>query len=414
MSQYKPLRVVDMAAQLGGNSSNFSTLGILIVQRIAESPRFRIPFFEFMELALYHPLHGYYASSASQIGTRGDFFTSPHLGADFGELLAEQFVQMWEVMGQPHPFLLVEMGAGQGLLASDILGYVQKSYPSFFESLEYLIIERAAALMVEQRRQLKPLEMMGNRLRWCRFEDLPAESITGCFFSNELVDALPVHQVILETGQLREVYVTVQPEAEAEVPFVEVVGDLSTPYLVKYFDQVGINLFSGAYPNGYRTEVNLAALDWMTTVAEKLKRGYVLTIDYGYTSDRYYHPMRSQGTLQCYYRHRHHSNPYIYVGEQDITAHVDFTALQRQGERWGLRTLGFTKQGMFLMALGLGDRLAALSQSETSDPQAIVEILRRRDALQQLVNPVGLGNFGVLIQGKGVENNEPLKGLRQE
>ncbi len=403
-----------MATQLGESSSSSSALGILIAQRIAESSCFRIPFSEFMELALYHPLHGYYASSASQIGTQGDFFTSPHLGADFGELLAEQLVQMWEVMGQPHPFALVEMGAGQGLLASDVLGYLQQSYPLFFESLEYIIIERAAALMAEQQRQLKSLEIMGNRLRWCQLEDLPAGSVTGCLFSNELVDALPVHQVVLEAGQLQEVYVTVQPEAEAKIQFVEVVDDLSTPHLVEYFDEVGINLFSGTYPDGYRTEVNLAALDWMTAVAEKLKCGYVLTIDYGYTSDRYYHPMRSQGTLQCYYRHRHHSNPYIYVGEQDITAHVDFTALQRQGERCGLQTLGYTKQGMFLMALGVGDRLAALSRSETSDPQAIVEILRRRDALQQLVSPVGLGNFGVLIQGKGVESNEPLQGLRQE
>jgi SAM-dependent MidA family methyltransferase len=326
-------------------------------------------------------------------------------------MLAEQFVQMWQEMGQPTPFTLVEMGAGQGLLAADVLSYLQRNYSDFFESLEYLIIERAAALIAEQQRQLTTFAAMGRRLRWCGFEDLAAESVTGCFFSNELVDALPVHQVIKESGQLREVYVTTQPDDRENQLFVEVVGDLSTPHLEEYFKHVGIDLLSNIYSDGYRTEVNLAALEWIHTVADKLQHGYVLTIDYGYTSDRYYHPMRSQGTLQCYYRHAHHSNPYLYVGHQDITAHVDFTALERQGEQWGLQTLGFTKQGMFLMALGLGDRIASLSQSETHDPKTIVEILHRRDALHQMVNPMGLGNFGVLIQGKGVEESKSLRGL---
>ncbi|MGC8714963.1 MAG: SAM-dependent methyltransferase, partial [Leptodesmis sp.] len=168
------------------------------------------------------------------------------------------------------------------------------------------------------------------------------------------------------------------------------------------------------YLDHYQTEVNLAALEWMAAVASRLQRGYVLTIDYGYSSDRYYNPVRSQGTLQCYYQHRHHSDPYRYVGQQDITAHVDFTALQKQGERWGLDTLGFTKQGLFLMALGLGDRIAALSQSTATDAKTIQDILFRRDALQRLVDPTGLGNFGVLIQSKGVPTDQLLQGLAGE
>ncbi len=207
---------------------------------------------------------------------------------------------------------------------------------------------------------------------------------------------------------------TANPDRGDDRQFGEVIGDLSTPRLATYFDLVNINLASDCYPSPYRTEINLAALDWIDAVADRLHRGYVLTIDYGYTSDRYYSPTRSQGTLQCYYQHAHHSDPYIHVGRQDITAHVDFTALERQGEQRGLTSLGLTPQGLFLMALGLGDRIAALSQSTATDTQAIQAMLRRRDALHLLINPMGLGNFGVLIQTKGLASSEsvyPLKGL---
>ncbi|MGI0488081.1 class I SAM-dependent methyltransferase [Pantanalinema rosaneae CENA516] len=397
------------------NANNNITLSDLISQQITERSGHRITFADYMDLALYHPQYGYYAATANQIGAQGDFFTSPHLGADFGELLAEQFVQMWQIMQRPQPFTLVEMGAGQGLLAADILHYLRDRYPEFYACLNYMIVERAAALITEQQRQLHDLQTGGLSLSWRTFAEIPSQSIIGCFFSNELVDALPVHQVMVESGQLREVYVTVanQPAA-GDRTFTEVTGDLSTSRLADYFQLIDIDLLSSRYPSGYRSEVNLAALDWMATVADRLKHGYVLTIDYGYTSDRYYHPNRNEGTLQCYYHHAHHSDPYIYVGQQDITAHIDFTALMRQGEQCGLSTIGFTRQGLFLMALGLGDRIAALSQSQATDIQTIQTTLRRRDALHLLANPMGLGNFGVLIQGKAIETTELLQGLAAE
>ena len=410
--------------QLETNSSQ-RTLDTVITQRIIESPCHRIPFAEYMESALYDPQYGYYASSSTQIGAAGDFFTSCHLSADFGELLAEQFAQMWSLLQQPNPFTLVEMGAGQGLLAIDVLTALQRHHPDCFACLEYVIIERAAALIQAQQRQLRQFVEIGV-VRWCDFADAPP--VTGCWFSNELIDALPVHQVVLQAGQLKEVYVSVNQQ-NSQTQFVEVVGDLSTPKLVEYFDLVGIDLRSVSrwqshpkdsqresppYPDGYRTEVNLAALDWVTTVANRLQRGYVLTIDYGYPSDRYYHPMRSTGTLQCYFQHQHHSDPYRNVGQQDITAHVDFTALEKQGELCGLNRVGYTKQALFLMALGLGDRLTALSQSPATDAHSIREILRQRDALHNLINPMGLGDFGVLIQSKGVELTVPLIGLTGE
>jgi len=385
----------------------------LIFQRIAASPQQRITFAEYMDLALYHPQHGYYATNEVKIGKHGDFFTSPHLGADFGEVLAEQFVQMWEIIGKPDVFTIVEMGAGQGILAADILAYLQRQYPKFFQVLEYLIVEKSAALKTEQEQHLADLKVV----KWCNWDEISGNSVTGCLFSNELVDALPVHQFVIDKGQIKEIYVAAETDQQAEGnisrKFVEVSGEVSTSKIAEYFDLVGIDLSASAYTNGYRSEVNLAAISWITTVAEKLQRGYLLTIDYGYPAHRYYHPNRREGTLQCYYRHQHHNHPYLYVGRQDLTAHVDFTALEKQGKLCGLRLVGLTQQGLFLMALGLGDRIAALSTNYT-EVLDLAAFLRRREALHQLIDPMGLGGFGVLVQCKGLSENEresKLKGL---
>jgi SAM-dependent MidA family methyltransferase len=404
----------------------------LIANQIAAEPNQRMTFADYMDLALYHPEQGYYATGAVNIGSEGDFFTSPHLSRDFGELLAEQFAQMWDILGHPMPFTLMEMGAGQGLLAADVLYYLHRHYPDCFEALEYIIIEKAAGLISQQQQQLHRLKI-GDKalpLRWCSLEEIPENSITGCCFSNELIDAFPVHQVVIEGGQIKEIYVTtantgidnitLDAQAPSETNFVEITDTLSTSKLTEYFDFIGIDLLSGTYPEGYRTEVNLAALDWLKTVTKRLQRGFILTIDYGYSADRYYQPARHQGTLQCYYQHQHHDNPYLYIGQQDITAHVNFTALERQGELCGLRKVGFTQQGLFLMALGLGDRIAALSARDSDRGNAIakgqdvIKIMQRRQILHQLMDPMGLGGFGVLVQSKGLTEQEeqvPLKGL---
>ncbi|MDZ8068932.1 MAG: class I SAM-dependent methyltransferase [Nostoc sp. DedQUE08] len=388
-----------------------------IANHITTNPQKRITFAQFMDMALYHPEYGYYSSDAVKIGFKdSDFFTSPNLCSDFGELLAEQFLQMWEILGKPVPFSLVEMGAGQGLLALHILKYHQLHYPDFFTALEYIIVEKSPTLRQEQQQRLQDFPV-----RWCNLEEIPPNAIAGCFFSNELVDAFPVHQFILETGELREIYVTTdknEKETNAPCPmphapypsFIEVTGEPSTPQLAEYLNLVEMNFTQSAYPDGYRSEINLAAGDWLSIVADRLQRGYVLTIDYGYPASRYYNPRRSQGTLQCYYHHRFHDNPYINIGRQDITAHVDFTALERWGQKCNLKKVGFIQQGLFLMALGLGDRIAALSQQK----QPLSQLLQHRDALHQLIDPTGLGGFGVLIQSKGLDNTEisqPLKGL---
>lgn len=387
--------------QLIINSSN-ENLCEIIRQRISETSQKRITFAEYMDLVLYHPQSGYYATHPVNIGKQGDFLTSPHWGADFGELLAEQFVQMWNIFHQPNNFTLVEMGAGQGILAAQILGYLKQKHLDFFPTIEYLIIEKSEVLKQEQKQRLKSYQV-----RWCDWDEISRNSITGCFFSNELVDAFPVHQVRVENGEIREVYVT----SDSEGKFVEITGEISTPRITEYFNLVGINLLAFADAEGYQTEVNLQALDWIKIVSDRLQKGYILTIDYGYPAARYYNPIRRQGTLQCYYQHHRNNHPYWNIGRQDITAHVDFTALEKQGILSGLENLGLTQQGLFLMALGLGDRLNELSNNSGF---SIQEVWRRREILHSLIDPMGLGNFGVLVQGKGLieeEKRQTLKGL---
>ncbi|HIK19779.1 MAG TPA: SAM-dependent methyltransferase [Synechococcus sp. M44_DOE_062] len=373
----------------------------LIGSRIrAQGP---VTFAQFMEWALYEPGLGYY-ERGSPVGS--DYLTSPHLVADFAQLLAEQIHQFWHILGSPPAFKVIEMGAGSGRLAQDWLTYVRSANPPFWQALEYGILERSAHLRQLQQERLAPF---GEKVRWLDWDGIPDESVTGCFFSNELVDAFPVHRVQVQDGALREIYV--------DCDFREVLGDLSTPKLKEYFVRLGIPVET--YPSGYQTEVNLKALEWLQLLARKLRRGYVLTIDYGHTAQRYYSPHRAQGTLLAYRQHGSYTDPYVRVGSQDLTAHVDFTTLEQVGESLGLRYLGFTRQSNFLVNLGLTERLAALSQmGNPVDGEAVDvgQVLQRRHALHALLDPMGLGGFGVLVQAKGLTPSEyahPLRGFSE-
>ena len=381
---------------------NSQALQKILETEIASSSRKRITFARYMDLALYHPDYGYYSSDTTKIGKKGDFFTSSSLGRDFGELLAVQFKQMWHSLDCPIPFYLIEMGAGNGELARDILNYFQSENDELFiKALKYIVIEQSDALTTAQQQLLEPLNL--DNVVWKTLSDLDRESIVGCFFSNELVDAFPVHLITKTSDRLSEIYLSFQGGK-----LIETIDSLSSDRIDKYFDLIDIDLLASQYPSGYRTEVNLNALDWLQTVGDRLKRGYVLTIDYGYPAAKYYLPSRIAGTLQCYFQHRRHNNPYANLGYQDLTAHVDFTALERHGEIFGLETLGFTQQGLFLMALGIGDRLNDLSSGKYD----ITQIFQRRDALHQLIDPTGLGGFGVLIQGKNLTASEKsLQGM---
>ncbi len=377
----------------------------IITKTIRRSWDERITFAQYMNLVLYHPQQGYYTSGKVEIGNQGDFFTSSSLGSDFGELLAQQFVEIAEILQES--FQLVEIGAGNGYLAEDILNYLESNYAHFYQTLEYIIIEQSPRLREKQKEKLQAHIDKGVNISWKNWTDIENKSLKGCIFSNELIDAFPVHKVIKEKGELKEIYVTIGE------PFKETTGNLSTPALASYFQLLDLDISAPEYLEGYTTEVNLEALRWIETVSKKLDRGYIITIDYGYPAHKYYHPQRYKGTLKCYYQHQHHDNPYIYIGNQDITTHVNFTALEKRGEENGLTTLGYTQQGLFLMALGLGERLAELSGGGY-DFQTVIN---RRDALHQLIAPTGLGGFGVLIQSKGLtpeEEANSLTGLKNQ
>ncbi|MGK7934021.1 MAG: class I SAM-dependent methyltransferase [Microcystaceae cyanobacterium] len=363
-----------------------------------------LTFAEYMNLVLYHPQYGYYSSGKVVIGSQGDYFTASSLGSDFGELLAQQLVEMWHHLEQPNPFYLVEMGAGNGNLAKDILTYLRQNQLLKLDAVEYVIIETSSALINKQKETLQDLLNDKIKITWKKWSDIPANFLVGCLFSNELLDAFPVHRLTVNNKEIKEIYVTAHKEK-----LIEITGELSTPKLLDYFNLIEIDLLNKNYPDGYTTEVNLAALDWLSQVYQKLKKGYLITIDYGYPAIKYYHPQRYQGTLNCYYRHRHHHNPYVNLGEQDITAHVDFTAIEKQGQLLGLETIGLTQQGLFLMSLGLGNKLQELSQGHFG----LAEIMQRRDHLHQLIDPTGLGGFQVIIQGKELSLQEKeLTGLK--
>ncbi len=391
--------------------SDNPSLKAAIRQAIQQAPEGRITFARFMEMALYYPGEGYYTHRGGLLGVRGDYYTAPHLSPLFGQLIARQLIEFWQNLGSPASFQIVEGGAGQGLLAGDILSILQQNAPELWPGLSYTIIEISEPLRLAQRRRLSAIpggsELIG-KVAWRDLTEFEPGEVKGVILSNELLDAFPVHLVIVEPAGLREIYVTFDEESGR---FEETVGPLSTSELSRYFERLGLDLHS--YGAGYRTEVNLDALGWLSRAAGILGRGYILTVDYGYTAERRYHPLRRSGTLQCYTAHTVHTNPYVNVGVQDITAHVDFTSLMREGEASGLKNEGFTSQALFLAGLGLGDHLAVLSDPVARPPgMTTKQKLAEREALQRLINPNGMGNFGVLIQSKNIPPTAlPLTGL---
>jgi SAM-dependent MidA family methyltransferase len=351
--------------------------------------RGKITFADFMELALYHPIHGYYTSGKEKIGKRGDYYTSSDVHPVFGELIARQFEEMWRLLGS-NRFTVVEIGAGKGWLCYDIINFIRNEYPEFFEKIDYKIVEISQNLIERQSDTLKGLE---EKISWESFSEdrFSFNPIDGCFLSNEFVDSLPVHQVIVEKNCLKEIYVTTKDGV-----FCEKIDELTSPELRDYFDNLKVNL-----KEGQRAEVNLKALDWVRNLSHYLNRGFVITIDYGHQAEELYSEERHRGTLMCYYEHTTNVNPYERVGNQDITSHVNFSSLMEEGARSGLHTTGFVRQSNFLIALGILNKM--------NEAQGDVGKLL---TMKNLFMPGGMGDvFKVLIQHKGIVNPE-LIGLR--
>lgn len=340
-----------------------------------------LTFDAFMDMALYDPQYGYYASGKARIGRSGDFYTSSYLHPVFGRMLGRQVEEFWTYMGKPGDFRVIEMGAGAGYLCKDMLGYLKER--EIFSSLSYTIIERYPEVRGKQEGLVRDF---GNHVVWASSLG-EIGSVRGCLLSNELLDAFPVHIVVMEE-ELKEIYV-----AAEDGRLKEARGPLSDAALADY-----LGALHGDFEKGYTTEVNLRARDWIAGAEAALGEGFILTIDYGYTAREYYSGDRNRGTLMCYYRHQLSEDPLRNVGEQDITAHVNFSSLKGWGEERGLATIGFCGQGAYLTALGIDEEIKRLSE-ESAD--YLFELAR----IKKLILPQGMGeSHMVMVQYKGTGN----------
>lgn len=322
----------------------------------------------FMEQALYRPALGYYSSGRCQIGRRGDYFTNISVGPLFGRLLAAQFVEMWESLGRPEDFVIVEQGAHHGDFARDVLGAVRERAPDFISTLRYRIVEPFSIL---RERQTETLRDFGEKITWKKsLDDL--EPFCGVHFSNEFLDALPVRLISRIEAGWQERCV-----AGSGDEFQFVTAPITNAELRRHLETIPPDL-----SEPYETEVNLAALKWIETLARKLARGYILTVDYGYSRDKFYSPERTNGTLRCYAHHRLVHSPLTDLGHVDITAHVDWTSLAERAEAQGLSVAGFTDQHHFATAV-----VTALMPEQF---EAGADTSSRR-ALQTLLHPELLG-----------------------
>jgi len=370
--------------------------------------RGRITFAEFMRMALYEPGLGYYMTEPDRLdgadgagrsvrsGREGDYFTAPELHPLFGQMVGRQVIEMVAQLQRAAPsntIAIIEMGAGRGLMAEDILTVCAQHR---LARLRYVVVETNPLFENDQRARLARFAGQGIPVQWSRTieEATPTataatvDKLTAIIVSNELVDAFPVHRVVMQGGRLMERYVTMEADR-----VVEQLDHPSTPALEQYFERLAVRL-----PEGFQTEVNLEALDWVVKISGLLGAGFVLTIDYGHSAEERYSPARREGTLACYAGHRRLERPYIRVGRQDLTAHVDFSALVRAGREAGLELTGFTDQTSFLLGLGAADVMEArLAACDTI--QREVELA----AMKMLLAPDGMGRvFKVLIQQKGV------------
>jgi SAM-dependent MidA family methyltransferase len=347
-----------------------------------------LTFADYMRECLYHPVHGYY----SKAGTTpfADYYTSVDLHPIFGRLLARQFAEMWESLGRPKEFTLVEAGAGVGRLADHILDFSAAKLPDFYSTLRYVAVERSASRREQAAMRLKKHTAAGH---FSVSVEIPAHIPQGCLFSNELMDALPVHRVVMDSGALTEIFV-----GFSDGHFVDVGAPVSSCAITEYFAMQGVTLHEGQ-----QAEAGLEACDWISEVGRRLERGYVLTIDYGHHAAELFDEHHMRGTLLAYQNHRVSEDFYAAPGEQDLTAHVNFAALETWGKRSGLETVGLTSQTAFLLALGQGNEFADLYDEGATETERV----RSQLQLKTLIYPEGMGErFQVLLQQKGVDASQ--------
>jgi SAM-dependent MidA family methyltransferase len=341
-----------------------------------------ISFERYMDLALYAPGLGYYSASNEKFGERGDFITAPTLSPVFAQCMARQVAEILSALGGAD---VLEAGAGNAVLAAELLLALEQlgHLPR-----RYYILELSAALRAQQRDTLTRLApQLIQRVQW--LDALPTSGFRGVVLGNEVLDAMPVVRFRVSDNGIDELRV-----AHTESGFALMPNPASEP--------VQTRVASLGLPTGYESELGFQAEAWVRSVSERIAQGIVLLIDYGFPRAEFFHPQRNRGTLMCHYRHRAHGNPFVLVGLQDITAHIDFTAMAEAAHETGMDVLGYTSQASFLFGCGLIE-LA----TPPLDPRAE---LTRKQAIRTLTAPHEMGElFKVIAFGRGIDI--PLRGF---
>ena len=339
-----------------------------------------LPFVEFMQLALYAPGEGYYSAGLQKFGTHGDFITAPELTPLFGKTLANQCQQILSTLESP---ILFEFGAGTGALCVDILSHLD-TLNCLPES--YCILELSANLRDRQQELIQQkVPHLANRVQW--LERWPETSFNGVILANEVLDAMPVHRFMKTDKGILESYVVLNEHNQ----LTEIFKPCTNPRLLTYINN---HLTLETVP--YLSEANLFLDDWLLSIYSMINQGAVLLIDYGFPRHEYYHPDRNQGTLMCHYRHHSHPSPLLHPGEQDITAHVDFTHVAEAGQQAGFHIAGYTNQASFLLANGLLSLVHPLEKEH--------EQFQAKQAIKQLTQPSEMGElFKVIALTKNIE-----------
>lgn len=359
-----------------------------IINKIYEDDNKRITFYQFMKMALYEDDLGYYTKERLKIGKSADFYTSSSVGPAFGKTFANNFLELFTYIENNQCYNIVEIGGGNGRFARDVLDEIKVKNIDIYNNLTYYMSETSS---YHEKLQSETLKEHIKHICWIReVEELP-QSFQGIFFSNELIDAFPVHKVIKENNQLKEIYVTYDDKNKK---FKELDGELSDGKLSHYFTNQEINLIENQV-----AEVNTDAIEWLESISKILNKGYIVTVDYGYDAEELYRNNRMAGTLMCYHKHTAIDNPYENIGDQDITSHVNFSLLINHGQELDVEKVWFTTQSKFLMNNGILSYLQENPQDEQGN--------KMNRAIRQLILPEQMGEtFKVLVQQKNIQNNK--------
>jgi SAM-dependent MidA family methyltransferase len=338
-----------------------------------------------MEAALYDSQDGYYCRSAERWGRAGDYRTSPERSPLFAATFARYFANLYETLERPNHWTITEAGAGEGQFAEGVLDTLQQRFPEVFAATTYLIDEISSTSTAAAKIKLA---RFSDRVEFGRLEQFET-SEAGVIFSNELLDAFPVHRVTLSDGKLQELYLGLDQSGA----FDWVTGPLSTPELAAYFDVVGVRLID----EGHIAEVNLGAGGWLREAASKLSRGYLITVDYGAdATELFTAPERRQGTLRAFRRHEFR-NPLEDPGKNDLTTTVDWTYIVGLGKSLSLKTIDFQRQDQFLLQAGLLEELEQMAERASDE----AERSSLRASVREMILPTGMArSFQVLVQKK--------------